>query len=496
MGVSFSGLASGMDTQSIVNDIMKAQRARVEKVQKDKTKFEWKKDAWSDMNKTLFSFYKTELFEFKSSSTYGSKKLNSSNSSVVEIKDSPEAINGFHKVEIKNMAKGSHLTSDKIEKDSLDINKDTKISELTNFSDGEVKTLSLSLDGGASSMEVSITEEDTIGTLTEKLQKLDLEASVSFDENYDRFFISSKKTGKNIQVGISSSDEDLLNAIGFSGGNLVGSSGEDAKFIYNGEEFTSDKNDVTINGLKMNILADTGSSNISVSQDTEKIYEKVKKFVSKYNEIIKTLDDKYSAQSSKGYEPLTADQKAAMSEKDVEAWEKRIKDSLFKRDGKIYEIRNTIRSTVSSNAGVDTSEFEFSSLSELGIVTGKWQEKGTLHIEGDKDDFAYGTKKNKLKEAIENKPEKVKELLTAIGNKLYDKLGKMMKSTTSSSALTFYNDKQMSKDLVKYEKRIFDMEKKMAKVEQRYYKQFAAMEKAIQKSNSTGAWLTQQLSAI
>ncbi len=496
MGISFSGLASGMDTQGIVRDLMRVERTRVERVEKEKTRFEWKRDAWSDLNKELFGFYKKELFDFKSAGTYRSKKLNSSNSAVIEATDGYGAPVGNHSIEILNMAKGSNLTGAKIENAGNPVSKSTKISDLTSFAEGEVKTISISLDGGTTTMDVSLDENDTIETLTDKLKGLDIEASISFDDNYDRFFISSKATGADVQIQLDSTDSALLDAIGFTAGNRLGSAGEDSLFTYNGVEFSSDKNEISVNGLKFNILADSGQSTISVSQDVEKIYEKVKEFVNKYNEVLKSLEDKYTADSARGYEPLTSEEKAAMTEKDIEAWEKKIKDSLFKRDDRVFNIRNSMRITISSNDGVDTSSFKYSSLSELGIVTGRWQESGKLHIEGDEDDSIYSTKKNKLKEAIENDPEKVEELLTALGDELYEKMGKMMKSTTNSSALTFYDDKQMSKDLIKYEKKIITMERKMARIEERYYKQFAAMEQAMQKSQATGAWLSQQLGAF
>ncbi len=74
MGIQFTGLASGLDTQSIISDLMKVERMRVEDVEKDKILSEWKKDAWEEMNTNLYSFYKDELFKFKSQGTYNQKK--------------------------------------------------------------------------------------------------------------------------------------------------------------------------------------------------------------------------------------------------------------------------------------------------------------------------------------------------------------------------------------------------------------------------------------
>jgi len=54
----------------------------------------------------------------------------------------------------------------------------------------------------------------------------------------------------------------------------------------------------------------------------------------------------------------------------------------------------------------------------------------------------------------------------------------------------------MSKTISDYETKIADLEDKLSAIEARYYKQFTAMEQAIQQSNSTGDWLTQQLAGL
>ena len=92
-------------------------------------------------------------------------------------------------------------------------------------------------------------------------------------------------------------------------------------------------------------------------------------------------------------------------------------------------------------------------LSDLGIVTGSYTEKGILHIQGDEEDSLYSMKENKLKEAIEKDPDKVAKLFNAIGSQLYTTMQDKMKSTSLSSALSFYNDKQMDKQVSAYEEK-------------------------------------------
>ena len=51
-----TGLASGMDIDSIMEKLMKAESAQMEKLQQTKQKFEWKRDAYREVNTTLSSF--------------------------------------------------------------------------------------------------------------------------------------------------------------------------------------------------------------------------------------------------------------------------------------------------------------------------------------------------------------------------------------------------------------------------------------------------------
>jgi flagellar hook-associated protein 2 len=68
-----------------------------------------------------------------------------------------------------------------------------------------------------------------------------------------------------------------------------------------------------------------------------------------------------------------------------------------------------------------------------------------------------------------------------------------MKSSSLSSALTVYNDKEMAKTLSNYKADLAKMEKKLADIEERYFKQFAAMETAMARINSQSSALMSML---
>ena len=226
------------------------------------------------------------------------------------------------------------------------------------------------------------------------------------------------------------------------------------------------------------------------------LYDTVKTFITKYNELMMDMNEKVDADSTREYKPLTADEKASMTDDEIELWEGKIKNSLLRRDDTLTSIKNEIRSVLISSSGVTTTGMDYNYFSDIGIVTGSYTEKGLLHIEGDEDDSLYSLKDNRLRDAIENNPDGIMEFLSSIGQKLYDTMYERMKSNTLSSSLTLYNDKFLDSQISDYEEDMFNLEERLAKVEQRYYKQFTAMEQAIQQSNSTGDWLSQQLAGL
>lgn len=249
---------------------------------------------------------------------------------------------------------------------------------------------------------------------------------------------------------------------------------------YNGVELESDTTDITIGGVTASLLSATGDEtvNISVANDTESIYDSIKELITEYNSILSEMNTKYNAESASDYQVLSDDEKAAMSDDEVEKWNDKIKSALLRRDSTLDGVRTTFRSALMGS--VKASNGKSYSLANLGITTSTdYKEYGLLHIKGDEDDSEYADSENTLKKMIEEDPETLKEVMTGLLSNLYDALGQKMRTTPLSSALTFYNDKEMDKQIDAYKKDIKSWESKLASMEDRYYSQFTAMEKAM-----------------
>ena len=70
MAIRMTGLTSGLDTESIVEALVSAQRTKVTKVKNKLTKNEWTEEIWSDLNKKIYSLYTDELTKFKTQGNY------------------------------------------------------------------------------------------------------------------------------------------------------------------------------------------------------------------------------------------------------------------------------------------------------------------------------------------------------------------------------------------------------------------------------------------
>ncbi|MBP3579322.1 MAG: flagellar filament capping protein FliD [Lachnospiraceae bacterium] len=266
----------------------------------------------------------------------------------------------------------------------------------------------------------------------------------------------------------------------------------DAEFVLDGAIMTESSNSFTVNGITLNLSKTTENKDvpntydavqITVGKDSESTYNLVKEALTEYNKLIEEMNKLYNADSARGYDPLTDEQKEQMTEDDIKNWEDKIKGSLLRRDNTLGTLLSSMRTALSATYKDEETGKSYS-LSSYGIVTGNYTENGKLHIYGDEDDATYATYTDRLKKALEEDPDQVMETLTHVFGKLYETMTEKCAKTEISSALTFYNDKQYNKLLKGYEKDLDTMEDRIKEMEEKYYKQFTAMETAMSKLQS------------
>lgn len=374
-----------------------------------------------------------------------------------------------------------------------------KVSDITPDLVGKKLRLTVGTGLTAKVTTVEITADMEIGTLTSKLSEGGVKAS--FDEQNQRFFISSTGTGNKNEFKLEGLDENnrtddsALIDLGLLAGHKYGNGsestrieGQDAEIILNGAKFTSDTNTITVNGLSVTASAETDEEiTITTDTDYDGIYDMIKDFITEYNDIMNEMTKLYGANSSRKYTMLSDEEKEAMTEDEVEKWEGTIKDSLLRRDKDLNAVIECMRGAV--NKGYDIGG-QTLFLVNFGVGTGSYfetekGERNALHIFGDSDDDKFSDKENDLKAAIAKNPDQVIELFAAVSKDMYNSLQKTMASTDYRSIYKVYDDKRMKIDYDNYTKKIKEEEKKLNAYEDKWYKKFSAMEVALSKLQSS-----------
>ncbi|MFP3723177.1 flagellar filament capping protein FliD [Niallia circulans] len=119
--IKFTGLASGLDTQSIVDSLMKVQRMPLDKLKQKKQILEWQRDNYRTMNAKLKEF-DTFIFEGISKQSNMMKRTAvSSNKDIVSVSAKANAGNVSYNISDVVMAKSAKVQSaDKISNSTLD----------------------------------------------------------------------------------------------------------------------------------------------------------------------------------------------------------------------------------------------------------------------------------------------------------------------------------------------------------------------------------------
>ena len=291
------------------------------------------------------------------------------------------------------------------------------------------------------------------------------------------------------KVNDAKTNMDYLNANSNSDASKI--DGKDAKIKLNDIEYTGSSNQFSINGLSITAQAVTGDGDanaitITTQSDVQGMYDKIKDFLTQYNSLINEITSLYNADSAKGYEPLTDEEKDAMSDTEVEKWEEKIKSSLLRRDDSLESIMNTMTSAMSKGYEINGKKYYLSTfgIKTLGYLNAAENEQNAYHIDGDEDDASVSGNSDKLMTALTEDPDSVIGFMQQLTNGLYESVGKKMQTSTLSSVYKVYNDKEMASEYSDYTDLIKKWEQKLQDQEDYYYKKFSAMETALSKLQS------------
>ena len=247
--------------------------------------------------------------------------------------------------------------------------------------------------------------------------------------------------------------------------------------------------------VDLSTLDDSKAITITTTTDTQGIYDKIKDFLTEYNNIINEITKLYNADSAGSYEPLTDDEKDKMSDTEIEKWETKIKDSLLRRDNSLSSIMNSMMTSMSSGIEINGKSYSLSSfgIQTLGYLNAAANEQNAYHIDGDEDDENTSGNKDKLMDAITKDPDTVVSFFQQLSKNLYKAMDDQMQSSSLRSRYKIYNDKELDKEYSNLAKTIKQWESKVSDKEDYYYKKFSNMETALSKLQSQTSSLSSML---
>lgn len=269
--------------------------------------------------------------------------------------------------------------------------------------------------------------------------------------------------------------------------------GQDAVIELNEVRYQGASNKFTINGMTITAQAATGEGDANAIQittevDTQGIYDQIKDFLTQYNSLVNEMTALYNADSARGYEPLTSEEKDSMTDDEIEKWEEKIKGSLLRRDDTLDSVISSMVTSMSASFEMDGKKYSLASfgIQTLGYLNAAENQQNAYHISGDKDDkVSSGSgQTDKLMEAIQKDADSVVDFMQKLTSDLYKNLDKKMKSTSMKSIYNVYNDKEMASEYSDYTDLIKKWEDKLTEQEDYYYKKFSAMETALTKLQS------------
>ncbi|MCH4827615.1 flagellar filament capping protein FliD [Planococcus halocryophilus] len=491
-----SGLASGMDTESIVKDMMTVQKMPMDKLVQQKTFTEWQQEAVREQNLT-FSSLRTSASNLRLQSTFNAYKAETTGSSSAKITATTQAMNGSYDVRVNALATSAKMTSE-LGIENMDGNA-AKSTDLIGVAG------TITVKGTTGDVAVAITADMTFAAVAKKMQDATAGSEpalrVNFDNTTSRFFMASKELGSAQNFSLEFTDEkgkrsdDLGEKItGEAQDKVTSTAATNGSVTVDGirvDGLTS--NQTTVNGLSIQLMAIDAageSTSVSVQSNPEKPVQLIKDFVESYNKAIDDLQKKVIEKRYTDFQPLSDEQKSELTENEIELWEEKARSGLLRNDpimkSALEDLRRAFMDKVSGLADGNLSH-----LSQIGINTGSYTEGGKLFIDEDK-----------LSEALTNKPDEVMALFTTrdaagdgVGARVYDTLNDIITklSAKAGSPSSSVDNSTLSQKLKRMDTEISRWQDRLITIEDRYWKQFTAMEKALSQMNSQSTWMQQSL---
>lgn len=464
MGISITGLSSGLDTAQMVKDLMAIERIPYNNLTTKKTNLQSEQTIFRTIN-TKLNALETAANALRYNTDFNVYKATSSDATILKATVSTNAVAGSYNINVDKLATAASASVTGIKGTKGVGEEGTEWTKLTSLSiGGKTVDVSAAFDG------VTVTNnKEALTALTNYINKnsstLNVKAELVKTDDSDNyaFSLSSTTTGKQTAFDLN------VSGVVIDSANKKVSLGQNAEFTMNGVSVMRASNtfDDLINGVSVT-LTKKGESTLDVKQDTSSITAKVESFVSAYNDLMTFVKDNLAKPTTEGVmNPLQG-------------------DSLLKSiSNQMYSLFN---SAVNSN-----SNLKF--MADIGLTIDKGVTTAsamTGKITFNKEKFASALESNSAEvvKLFSNGDEANKGIALNIANTI--------RSSYTSTVTGLLNVKITGYDseIKMVDDRISAMDLKLEMREARLKQQFSNMETMLSSLKSEQTWLTSQFEAL
>ena len=353
----------------------------------------------------------------------------------------------------------------------------------------------------------------TVSNLIDKINNAGAGVTAALDATGQLKLTSDDNTTK-ITLGVASSyttdaaanGRSLINGLSFDSNNKLAAdtygqtaSGTSGKVTIDGKEYSTDTGKVSVGGVTYTLTA-KGSTTVTVTNDTDKLVENVKKFVEDYNTMLDKLNSLYNEKQYSDYDVLTKSQENGMTADQISKWNEKAKSGLLYHDQTLGKIISNLREAIYTP--VDSVDSQYNSMMAIGISSST--DRGHLQLDEDK-----------LKTALANDPDCVYQIFASSGdvtttdadgttstttdydkegvmNRISDKLFsglKEIKSYAGTSTETS-DGSSLGTLILNLQTKMSNFKTMMDSYESALYKKYDAMETAIQQLSVSLGYIT------
>lgn len=369
--ISSLGIGSGIDANSIVQQLVALERQPITRLKEQATKLDAQLSSFGRVQSMLDSL-RSAARTLSDTSTWNATTATSADTAV-SATASAGTSPGAYAVQVHNLAASQMIATSAVANSATTVGQGTLRIQSGSWNADQS---AFTAKSGSSEIEISIGAGDTLAQIRDKINNtsgLDVRASIVNDASGSRLVLQSKTTGVENGFRVQVSDDDGndgdntgLSRLAFdpAGGSTAAAltqAGRNASATINGLAVESASNTLSdvVDGVSLTLnKVTTGTVDVSIGRDTAAMRKAVDSFVTAYNDLNKLLRDqtKYDA-ASKTAGTLQGDRTA-------------------------ISILNQVRQAMSGSTSASTA---FSRLSDLGLQI---QTDGSIKTTGSKLDAA------------------------------------------------------------------------------------------------------------